>query len=156
MGLSWVSHSTLIYTSELILCSHICVYSATRHNIHMYPNFSVAGYAVRRKWLKQDALGSVTGLHYDSKYFRIAKENGELCMVSGNLNITMICLVQLNNVIQWNSCKIEDGKIRKNPGLYLVYFCSMSEWDASPSQGYASVNSSGAHAPPPPGLTPGH
>ena len=23
MGLSWVSHSTLIYTSELILCSHI-------------------------------------------------------------------------------------------------------------------------------------
>ena len=24
-----------IYTSELILCSHICVYSATRHIIHM-------------------------------------------------------------------------------------------------------------------------
>ena len=41
---------------------------------------------------KQDALGSVTGLHYDSKYFRIAKENSELCMVSGSLNITMICL----------------------------------------------------------------
>ena len=33
MGLSWVSHSTLIYTSELILCSTICVHSATRHNI---------------------------------------------------------------------------------------------------------------------------
>ena len=32
------SHSTLIYTSELILCSHICVYSATRHNIHMFFN----------------------------------------------------------------------------------------------------------------------
>ena len=32
---SWVSQSTLIYTSELILCSHICVYSATRHNIHV-------------------------------------------------------------------------------------------------------------------------
>ena len=32
-----VSHSTLIYTSELILCSTICVHSATRHNIHMYP-----------------------------------------------------------------------------------------------------------------------
>ena len=28
------THSTLIYTSELILCSHICVYSATRRNIH--------------------------------------------------------------------------------------------------------------------------
>ena len=41
-GLSWVSHSTLIYTSELILCSHICVYSATRHNIHMYPYFLFA------------------------------------------------------------------------------------------------------------------
>ena len=33
MGLS----SILIYTSELILCSTICVPSATRHNIHMYP-----------------------------------------------------------------------------------------------------------------------
>ena len=32
MGLS----STLIYTSELILCSTICVPSTTRHNIHMY------------------------------------------------------------------------------------------------------------------------
>ena len=30
MGLS----STIIYTSELILCSTICVPSATRHNIH--------------------------------------------------------------------------------------------------------------------------
>ena len=33
MGLS----STSIYTSELIVCSTICVPSATRHNIHMYP-----------------------------------------------------------------------------------------------------------------------
>ena len=32
MGLS----STLIYTSGLILCSTICVPSATRHNIHMH------------------------------------------------------------------------------------------------------------------------
>ena len=32
MGLS----STIIYTSELILCSTICVPSATRHNIRMY------------------------------------------------------------------------------------------------------------------------
>ena len=31
MGLS----STIIYTSELILCSTICVPSATRHNIHL-------------------------------------------------------------------------------------------------------------------------
>ena len=38
MGLS----STLIYTSELILCSPICVPSATRHNIHMYPYFLFA------------------------------------------------------------------------------------------------------------------
>ena len=38
MGLSWVSHSTLIYTSELILCSTICVHSATRHNIHKANN----------------------------------------------------------------------------------------------------------------------
>ena len=39
---SWVSHGTLIYTTELILCSYICVYSATRHNIHMYPYFLFA------------------------------------------------------------------------------------------------------------------
>ena len=32
MGLS----STIIYTSELILCSTICVPCTTRHNIHMY------------------------------------------------------------------------------------------------------------------------
>ena len=24
--------------------------------------------------------------------------------------------------------------------LYLVYFCSISEWDASPSKGYPAVN----------------
>ena len=39
MGLS----STIIYTSELILCSTICVPSAMRHNIqHMYPYFLFA------------------------------------------------------------------------------------------------------------------
>ena len=38
MGLS----STIIYTSELILCSTICVPSAMRHNIHMYPYFFFA------------------------------------------------------------------------------------------------------------------
>ena len=38
MGLS----TTIIYTSELILCSTICVPSATRHNIHMYPYFLFA------------------------------------------------------------------------------------------------------------------
>ena len=39
VGRSWASYSTLIYTSELILCSTICVHSATRHNIHMHPYF---------------------------------------------------------------------------------------------------------------------
>ena len=34
--------STLIYSLELILCSTICVHSATRHNIHMYPYFLFA------------------------------------------------------------------------------------------------------------------
>ena len=32
-------HMKCIYTSELFLCSIICVHSATRHNIHMYPYF---------------------------------------------------------------------------------------------------------------------
>ena len=35
--------STIIYTSEFsVLCSTICVSSATRHNIHMYPYFLFA------------------------------------------------------------------------------------------------------------------
>ena len=34
-GLFMGLNSTLIYTSELILCFTICVPSATRHNIHM-------------------------------------------------------------------------------------------------------------------------
>ena len=38
-GLFMGSISTLIYTSELILCFTICVHSATRHNIYMYPYF---------------------------------------------------------------------------------------------------------------------
>jgi len=38
-GLFMGSISTLIYTSELILCFTICVLSDTRHNIHMYPYF---------------------------------------------------------------------------------------------------------------------
>ena len=38
MGLS----NTLTYTSELIFCSTVCVPSATRHNIHMYPYFLFA------------------------------------------------------------------------------------------------------------------
>ena len=50
------------------------------------------GYQEAFKHLTRRFKGSVTGLHYDSKYFRIAKENGELCMVSGSLNITMICI----------------------------------------------------------------
>ena len=36
------SVSTLSYTSELIICSTICVLSAMRHNIHMYPYFLFA------------------------------------------------------------------------------------------------------------------
>ena len=38
--------STLVYTSELILCFIICVHSAKRHNIHMYPNLFEFGMAV--------------------------------------------------------------------------------------------------------------
>ena len=41
-GLFMASISTLIYSSEFILCSTICVPSATRHNIHMYPYFLLA------------------------------------------------------------------------------------------------------------------
>ena len=40
VAFSSFSVSTLIYTSELILCSTICVHSATRHNIYMCLTFS--------------------------------------------------------------------------------------------------------------------
>ena len=43
VAFSSFSASTLIYTSELILCSTICVHSATRHKIiYMYPYFLFA------------------------------------------------------------------------------------------------------------------
>ena len=35
VSLSWASHGTLIYTSELILCSAICVHSSMRNNIRI-------------------------------------------------------------------------------------------------------------------------
>ena len=41
--------STTIYTSELILCFIICVHSATRHNIHMYPYSVVKVYSRKHK-----------------------------------------------------------------------------------------------------------
>ena len=40
--ISFSKQLLIIYTSELILCSTICVPSATRHNIHMYPYFLFA------------------------------------------------------------------------------------------------------------------
>ena len=49
--------STKIYTSELILCSTICVHSATRHNIHMYPYFLFAAiYHLKRPRLSLSDL----------------------------------------------------------------------------------------------------
>ena len=47
MGLS----STIIYTSELILCSTICVPNATRHNIHMYPYFQFYQLSCTAGWV---------------------------------------------------------------------------------------------------------
>ena len=62
------SISTLIYTSELILCFTICVLSATRHNIHMYPNFFWVADG-NRKW---DILSTFSYLSSDS-HIHIAK-----------------------------------------------------------------------------------
>ena len=50
------SHSALIYSSELILCTTICVHSDTRHNSHMYPYFLFA--AIHH--LNRPRLSSVT------------------------------------------------------------------------------------------------
>ena len=44
MGYSWGLSSTIVYTSELILCSTICVPSATRHNIHNLRNSLFIGF----------------------------------------------------------------------------------------------------------------
>jgi len=57
----WVIHgssSTLIYTSELILCFTICVLSATRHNIHMYPDY-LKDYLRNKMGCKKARLHSV-------------------------------------------------------------------------------------------------
>ena len=69
------SISTLIYTSELILCSTICVHSATRRRVNMYlcflfaaihhlkssPTFSVrprsSGGGVTSPWAKTPKIG---------------------------------------------------------------------------------------------------
>ena len=44
MSLSWVSHSTLIYTSELILCSHVgdvaCVADANYRRLRLFTMFT--------------------------------------------------------------------------------------------------------------------
>ena len=52
--------STLIYTSELILCSTICVHSATRHNIHMYPYFLLAAIRHLSRVRPRSSVGRVT------------------------------------------------------------------------------------------------
>ena len=50
MGLS----STLIYTSELILCSAVCVPSATRHNIQIdiKPIQTIKGRFISKDFIK--------------------------------------------------------------------------------------------------------
>ena len=48
------SISTLIYTSELIFCSIICLHSATRPNIHMYPYICfiyIENHCDTRRWV---------------------------------------------------------------------------------------------------------
>ena len=59
-GLDLPSHSTLIYTSELILCSTICVHSATRHNIHMYPYLLFAAIYHLNRVRPRSLVGRVT------------------------------------------------------------------------------------------------
>ena len=58
MGLS----RTLIYTSELILCSTICVPSATRHNIHLKENKSGrdSSFIWPLKDTSKSGIGSIT------------------------------------------------------------------------------------------------
>ena len=77
MGLS----STLIYTSELILCSTICVPSATRHNIHMYPLSLSPSCVTRKKTEKKQpceiARSSPLGVSaatFFSRFFRVTKD----------------------------------------------------------------------------------
>ena len=88
MGLSWVSHSTLIYTSELILCSHICVYSATRHNIHKYVGmFGGEGSLdsqFRYPWgLSVDNDGNIIVADTDNRLIKIFSPDGKFLMKIG-------------------------------------------------------------------------
>ena len=62
----------------------------------------------------------------------LEKGNGELYMVYGNLNITMVYLsFSCICYSQWNFCKIEDGKYEGfvnvdvlNSSSYLSHWCS--------------------------------
>ena len=62
MGLSWVSHSTLIYTSELILCSTISIQMV-----------EVKKQKFRREWSNDFGIGRVLGVGH----FGISEGKGE-------------------------------------------------------------------------------
>ena len=94
---SYMGREGYLHLGRSLIENNIAIFQQDRHylrsrNSGFLPTTKVCMSKNDVKVYKQDALGSVTGLHYDSKYFRNAKENGELCMVSGSLNITMICL----------------------------------------------------------------
>ena len=108
MGLSWASHSTLIYTSTLILCSTICVHSATRHNIHMYPQFGIVAYL----WLK------TCGIQYrcDELIFFVS------CATRNTLSLYPACKYIINNYspkAKWILVNIPETKSR---GIFTTIY----------------------------------
>ena len=77
MGLS----STIIYTSELILCPTICVPSATWHNIHMY--------LCKRHWLQA---------------YRMSLQTAHIIsyIIENTLELHPCRLLKVKNVNKWN------------------------------------------------------
>ena len=85
LGLS----STIIYTSELILCSTICVPSATRHDIHIFGNRS-SSHSLR-------ALAAVFGLSsFGLEEYLKKKRNNMNCYLSLTHLWNLLCNFEIS------------------------------------------------------------
>ena len=88
-----------IYTSELILCSTICVHSVTRHNIHMYPYFVFA--AIHH--LNRPRLSLSYFVAQSAEYqFQFIKSNGRSNPeVVGSIPTEVKIFYSLPRVVPW-------------------------------------------------------
>ena len=119
MGLS----STLIYTSELILCSIICVPCAMRHNIHMRSKeLPFMGHMLTSKGLKADLENiravqemptptDIAGVQRFISFTNYLSHLSEVCMP--------LCQLTVQNV-EWFWTDIHDRAVSQVKFLLLL------------------------------------